>query len=86
MTPGSEVHSRSEPITAANPLVLGPPNNGLYSENSASMLNLLPNLPSLSTLPSPHDVFLHEEMLRAGAAYHDSSRQHIKHMLRENVT
>ncbi|XP_074107173.1 uncharacterized protein LOC141532624 isoform X2 [Cotesia typhae] len=87
LTPGSEVHPRSEPITAANPLILGPPNNGLYSsENSASMLNLLPNLPSLSTLPSPHDVFLHEEMLRAGAAYHDSSRQHIKHMLRENVT
>ncbi|KAG8035793.1 hypothetical protein G9C98_001449 [Cotesia typhae] len=43
LTPGSEVHPRSEPITAANPLILGPPNNGLYSsENSATSLNLVP--------------------------------------------
>lgn len=47
---------------------------------------LLPNLSSLPTLSTPHDVFRHGEMLRAGIAYHDSTRQHVRHMQRTNVT
>ncbi|XP_076244738.1 uncharacterized protein LOC143185535 isoform X4 [Calliopsis andreniformis] len=62
-------------------------NNGIYSsDGTASMLScLLPSLPSLPSLSSPHDVFRHGEMLRAGIAYHDS-RQQAKQMQRTDVT
>ncbi|XP_015119628.1 transcription factor GAGA isoform X1 [Diachasma alloeum] len=63
-------------------------NNGIYpTDSSASMLScLLPNLPSLSSLSSSHDVFRHSEILRAGIAYHDSTRQHARQFQRTDVT
>ncbi|XP_076633982.1 uncharacterized protein LOC143348061 isoform X2 [Colletes latitarsis] len=63
------------------------PANGIYtSDGNASMLScLLPSLPSLPSLSSPHDVFRHGEMLRAGIAYHDL-RQNAKQMQRTDVT
>ncbi|KAK0181286.1 hypothetical protein PV327_003579 [Microctonus hyperodae] len=89
---GSNEHS-TIPGTSIPPNSCGsslsiPPNNGIYSSDTgASMLScLLPNLPSLPTLSTPHDVFRHGEMLRAGIAYHDSTRQHVRHMQRTDVT
>ncbi|XP_014484236.1 PREDICTED: protein abrupt isoform X1 [Dinoponera quadriceps] len=65
-----------------------PPSNGIYSsDGGASMLScLLPSLPTLPSFSASHDVFRHGEMLRAGIAYHDSSRQHVRHMQRTDVT
>ncbi|RLU21873.1 hypothetical protein DMN91_006250 [Ooceraea biroi] len=65
-----------------------PPTNGIYStDGGASMLScLLPSLPTLPSFSASHDVFRHGEMLRAGIAYHDSSRQHARHMQRTDVT
>lgn len=65
-----------------------PPSNGIYSsDGGASMLScLLPSLPTLPSFPASHDMFRHGEMLRAGIAYHDSSRQHVRHMQRTDVT
>ncbi|XP_017797926.1 PREDICTED: uncharacterized protein LOC108579010 [Habropoda laboriosa] len=62
-------------------------NNGAYaSDGSASMLScLLPTLPSLPSLSSSHDMFRHGELLRAGIAYHDSSRHHTKQSHRTDV-
>ncbi|XP_015596776.1 protein bric-a-brac 1 isoform X2 [Cephus cinctus] len=67
---------------------MGPPHNGIYSSDSTtSMLScLLPPLPSLPSLSSPHDVFRHSEMLRAGVAYYDTSRQPSRHIQRTDVT
>lgn len=65
-----------------------PPTNGIYSSDGGpSMLScLLPSLPTLPSFSASHDVFRHGEMLRAGIAYHDSSRQHVRHMQRTDVT
>ncbi|KAK0079924.1 hypothetical protein PV325_000634 [Microctonus aethiopoides] len=95
--PGSNILGSNEHSTISGPSIPPnscgsslsiPPNNGIYSsDNGASMLScLLPNLPSLPTLSTPHDVFRHGEMLRAGIVYHDSTRQHVRHMQRTNVT
>ncbi|XP_034943167.1 transcription factor GAGA-like isoform X6 [Chelonus insularis] len=63
----------------------GPLTNGIYpSESSANILSCL--LPNISSLSLPHDVFRHGEMLKASIAYHDSSRQHVRHMQRTDVT
>ncbi|KYQ48124.1 Transcription factor GAGA [Trachymyrmex zeteki] len=64
------------------------PTNGIYSSDGGpSMLScLLPSLPTLPSFSTSHDVFRHGEMLRAGIAYHDSSRQHVRHMQRTDVT
>ncbi|XP_072763966.1 uncharacterized protein [Anoplolepis gracilipes] len=76
----------STPVTCNASMV--PPTNGIYSSDSgASMLScLLPSLPTLPPFSTSHDVFRHGEMLRAGIAYHDSSRQHARHMQRTDVT
>lgn len=60
--------------------------NGIYSSDSSVLSCLLPSLPSLPSLSSPHDVFRHGEMLRAGIAYHDPTRQHARQMQRPDVT
>ncbi|KAL6429451.1 hypothetical protein ACFW04_008248 [Cataglyphis niger] len=76
----------STPATCNASMV--PPTNGIYSsDGGASMLScLLPSLPTLPPFSASHDVFRHGEMLRAGIAYHDSSRQHARHMQRTDVT
>ncbi|XP_012537536.2 protein abrupt isoform X1 [Monomorium pharaonis] len=76
----------STPATCSTSMV--PPNNGIYSSDGGpSMLScLLPSLPTLPSFSASHDVFRHGEMLRAGIAYHDSSRQHVRHMQRTDVT
>ncbi|XP_070522558.1 uncharacterized protein [Cardiocondyla obscurior] len=76
----------STPATCSSSMV--PPTNGIYSSDSGpSMLScLLPSLPTLPSFSASHDVFRHGEMLRAGIAYHDSSRQHVRHMQRTDVT
>ncbi|XP_011869478.1 PREDICTED: protein abrupt isoform X3 [Vollenhovia emeryi] len=75
----------STPATCSTSMV--PPTNGIYSDGGPSMLScLLPSLPTLPSFSASHDVFRHGEMLRAGIAYHDSSRQHIRHMQRTDVT
>ncbi|XP_029167728.1 transcription factor GAGA-like [Nylanderia fulva] len=78
--------SGSTPATCNASMV--PSTNGIYSSDSgASMLScLLPSLPTLPPFSASHDVFRHGEMLRAGIAYHDSSRQHVRHMQRTDVT
>lgn len=78
--PGSTSNTCSAPMV--------PPTNGIYSsDGGASMLScLLPSLPTLPSFSASHDVFRHGEMLRAGIAYHDSSRQHARHMQRTDVT
>ncbi|XP_011501008.1 PREDICTED: uncharacterized protein LOC105364705 isoform X2 [Ceratosolen solmsi marchali] len=69
---------------------MAPPNNGIYSSDSASMLScLLPTLPSLPTLSSQHDMFRHTEFLRANMGYsQDPSRQQhtSRHLQRTDVT
>ncbi|KYN32448.1 Transcription factor GAGA [Trachymyrmex septentrionalis] len=74
------------PATCSTSMV--PPTNGIYSSDGGpSMLScLLPSLPTLPSFSTSHDVFRHGEMLRAGIAYHDSSRQHVRHMQRTDVT
>lgn len=93
MGPGSNVlgtgdQSANSALVAVSSSCTMAPTNGIYSsDGNASMLScLLPSLPSLSSLSSTHDVFRHGEMLRAGIAYHDSSRQHAKQMQRTDVT
>ncbi|XP_012256256.2 protein tramtrack, alpha isoform isoform X2 [Athalia rosae] len=79
--------SGSVPVSScATPM--GPPNNGIYSsDGTASMLScLLPPLPSLPSLSSPHDVFRHGDILRAGVTYYDTSRQQSRHIHRADVT
>ncbi|XP_058804311.1 protein tramtrack, alpha isoform-like isoform X2 [Phymastichus coffea] len=73
------------------PPTMVPPNNGVYSSESASMLScLLPTLPTLPTLSTPHDVFRHSEFLRANMGYpHDPTRQHYpsaRHLPRTELT
>lgn len=77
----------STPATCSTSMV-PPPTNGIYSSDGGpSMLScLLPSLPTLPSFSTSHDVFRHGEMLRAGIAYHDSSRQHVRHMQRTDVT
>ncbi|XP_020289026.1 protein abrupt-like isoform X1 [Pseudomyrmex gracilis] len=74
--------------TTCSTSMVPPPANGIYSsDGGASMLScLLPSLPTLPSFSASHDVFRHGEMLRAGIAYHDSSRQHARHMQRTDVT
>ncbi|XP_011641428.1 protein abrupt isoform X1 [Pogonomyrmex barbatus] len=96
MAPSSGLLSSSDqnghPLPGATPATCStsmvPPTNGIYSSDSgASMLScLLPSLPTLPSFSTSHDVFRHGEMLRAGIAYHDSSRQHARHMQRTDVT
>ncbi|XP_025993592.1 protein abrupt isoform X2 [Solenopsis invicta] len=76
----------STPATCNTSMV--PPTNGIYSSDGGpSMLScLLPSLPTLPSFSASHDVFRHGEMLRAGIAYHDSTRQHVRHMQRTDVT
>ncbi|KAG5325238.1 GAGA factor, partial [Pseudoatta argentina] len=78
--------SGATPATCSTSMV--PPTNGIYSSDGGpSMLScLLPSLPTLPSFSTSHDVFRHGEMLRAGIAYHDSSRQHVRHMQRTDVT
>ncbi|KZC04276.1 Transcription factor GAGA [Dufourea novaeangliae] len=63
-------------------------NSGIYSsDGSVSMLNCLSSSSSsLPSLSSPHDVYRYGEMLRAGIAYHESSRQHTKDTQETDVT
>ncbi|XP_077268582.1 uncharacterized protein LOC143900760 isoform X1 [Temnothorax americanus] len=79
--------SGSTPATCSTASMV-PPTNGIYSSDGGpSMLScLLPSLPTLPSFSASHDVFRHGEMLRAGIAYHDSSRQHVRHMQRTDVT
>ncbi|KAG7199598.1 hypothetical protein KM043_014202 [Ampulex compressa] len=64
---------------------MAPPSNSMYSTDSV-LSCLLPSLPSLPPFSTSHDVFRHGEILRAGIAYHDSTRQHSRHMQRTDVT
>jgi hypothetical protein len=82
--------AHSIPSVSCPPTSMAPPNNGIYSSDSASMLScLLPTLPSLPTLSSPHDMFRHTEFLRANMGYsQDPSRQQhaSRHLQRTDVT
>ncbi|CAK9806701.1 Transcription factor GAGA [Anthophora quadrimaculata] len=84
---GTGDQSTNSALVAASSSCTASANNGTYSsDGSASMLScLLPSLPSLPSLSSSHDMFRHGEILRAGIAYHDSSRQHNKQSQRTDV-
>ncbi|XP_076388063.1 uncharacterized protein LOC100879463 isoform X4 [Megachile rotundata] len=88
--PGAGDQGASSALAAATSCTasIASATNGIYSsDGNSNMLScLLPSLPTLPSLSSPHDVFRHSEMLRADIAYHDSSRHHHKQTHRSDVT
>ncbi|XP_063982661.1 protein bric-a-brac 1-like isoform X3 [Diachasmimorpha longicaudata] len=80
-SPPDQCFQSSElPSNTSSTIIPSSLNNSIYpTDSSTSMLScLLSSLPSLPSLSTSHDVFRHSEILRAGMAYHDSTRQHAR--------